>query len=355
MPQPVFHAVAIGWRTVRNFVDQEGVQWSGAIAFYLVLSVPPLLIAAFSVGVVLVGEETARGYLTNQVTQFLPAEQDLVERIVGETIQARGPAAAISLGFLLFSGSRVFASLIASINVMWEELPQPGFWRRQITRIVMVLTIGGIFALAALADLIIAFAGDLQALPAGIRTLLQSQLVPSLFLAALFLLFLIVPRQLPSALTAFVGALVGMIALRVAQAGFTAYLATFGGFDSAYGPIAGRRAADLGARRLRDRPARRAPRGRAEQRRPPAQSPRRVAPSRAGRAAGARRLGAGLWGLRGLGYNRRRTRAPGARLVGEWPSGKAPDSGSGDRRFESFLPSHPRPWYHRCGLTSHLG
>ena len=27
--------------------------------------------------------------------------------------------------------------------------------------------------------------------------------------------------------------------------------------------------------------------------------------------------------------------------TGEWPSGKAPDSGSGDRRFESFLASHP--------------
>src|SRR5947209_18700635 len=26
--------------------------------------------------------------------------------------------------------------------------------------------------------------------------------------------------------------------------------------------------------------------------------------------------------------------------TGEWPSGKAPDSGSGDRRFESFLASH---------------
>ncbi len=29
-----------------------------------------------------------------------------------------------------------------------------------------------------------------------------------------------------------------------------------------------------------------------------------------------------------------------ASRTGEWPSGKAPDSGSGDRRFESFLPSH---------------
>ncbi len=27
--------------------------------------------------------------------------------------------------------------------------------------------------------------------------------------------------------------------------------------------------------------------------------------------------------------------------TGEWPSGKAPDSGSGDRRFDSFRPSQP--------------
>lgn len=239
LPQRLRPAWRVVRRTVRNYFDEEGLQWSGAVAFYLVLSVPPLIIAAFSVGVVLVGEETARGYLTNQVTQFLPAEQDLVERIVGETIQARGPAAAISLGFLLFSGSRVFATLIAAINVMWEELPQPGFWRRQITRIVMVFTIGGIFALAALADLVIAFAGDMQALPTGVRTLFQSQVIPAaLAFAALFLLYRIVPRQLPSAMTAFVGAFVGMIALRVAQGGFTAYLATIGGFESAYGPIA---------------------------------------------------------------------------------------------------------------------
>ena len=33
-----------------------------------------------------------------------------------------------------------------------------------------------------------------------------------------------------------------------------------------------------------------------------------------------------------------------AGLAGVWPSGKAPDSGSGDRRFESFRPSQLRPW-----------
>ena len=52
------------------------------------------------------------------------------------------------------------------------------------------------------------------------------------------------------------------------------------------------------------------------------------------------------------GYNRSASRpmcfschGPGED-TGEWPSGKAPDSGSGDRRFESFLPSHSAAPYH---------
>ncbi len=46
----------------------------------------------------------------------------------------------------------------------------------------------------------------------------------------------------------------------------------------------------------------------------------------------------GRWPVAWLpGYNRRQA----AEHTGESPSGKAPDSGSGDRRFESFLPATP--------------
>lgn len=225
------------WRTVRNFVQQEGLQWSGAIAFYLVLSVPPLLIAGFSVGVAIVGQETAQAFLTNQVTQFLPARQGVIERVVGQTIDTSGPAIAVSFAFLLFSGSRVFASLIAAINVMWQRLPEPGFWQRQLTRFVMVATIGALFALAGAVDLGVAIAGD--AIPSPLRGLLETQLLPmGLATAGLFLLFLVVPRRSATWRTALVGAVVGAVLLRIAQAAFTAYLATVGGFESAYGPIA---------------------------------------------------------------------------------------------------------------------
>lgn len=235
--RPVWRVIR---RTVSNYLDEEGLQWSGAVAFYLVLSVPPLLIAAVSIGVAVVGADQAQSFLVGQVQQFLPAQDQVVAEIVDQTVNASGPAALGAIGFLLFSGSRVFASLIAAINIMWQEVEPTGFWRRQVERVAMVFTVGVLLALAGVADVAIAFALRLFDLSGPVRFLAQSQLVPALFLGTgLFLLFYLIPRGSATWRTALVGAVLGALTLRVAQALFTTYLQTFGGFDSAYGPIAG--------------------------------------------------------------------------------------------------------------------
>lgn len=240
VPAPIRPGWRVARRTATNFFDEEGLQWSGAVAFYLVLSVPPLLIAAVSIGVVLVGAERAQAFLVDQVAQFLPTEEDIISEIVEQTVDQSGAAALFAVGFLLFSGSRIFASLIAAINIMWQEVEPEGFWRRQVQRGGMVLSIGVLLALAGIADVLIVLASELFELPAGVQFLAQSQLVPVLFLgAALFLLFYSVPRRAATWQTALAGALLAAVVLRIAQALFTTYLRTFGGFDSAYGPIAG--------------------------------------------------------------------------------------------------------------------
>jgi membrane protein len=227
-------------RTVSNYLDEEGLQWSGAVAFYLVLSVPPLLIAAVSIGVVLVGADRAQSFLVEQVEQFLPAQEGIVAEIVDQTVDASGAAALAAIGFLLFSGSRVFASLIAAINLMWQEIEPAGFWRRQLQRVGMVFTVGLLLVLAGIADVVLSVAGEFFDLPGAVRLLAQSQVVPALFIGSgLFLLFYLIPRRAATWRTALLGAVLGAVALRVAQGVFTAYLLTFGGFDSAYGPIAG--------------------------------------------------------------------------------------------------------------------
>jgi len=73
-----------------------------------------------------------------------------------------------------------------------------------------------------------------------VRRTVQSQVVLALFIGSgLFLLFYLIPRNAATWRTALAGAIFGAVALRLAQALFTGYLRDFGGFDSAYGPIAG--------------------------------------------------------------------------------------------------------------------
>ena len=170
------------WRAANNFLTQEGMQWSGAVAFYLILSVPPLLVAAFSIGVAVVGEQTAGDFLNTQVKTFMSAQEQIVQQLIGRTITSTGTALPISPAFLLFSGSRVFASLVAAIYVMWREVPDAGFLRRELVRMLMLFTTGVVFALAGAADLAVTFLGDVM--PAGVVAGVRTQILPLALMGA---------------------------------------------------------------------------------------------------------------------------------------------------------------------------
>ena len=232
--------VGIVRRTVTNFITQEGMQWAGAVAFYLVLSVPPMLIAASSLAILVMGADAARELVTDQVTEFIPVERDLIEDVADATIGGIGPAALVSIVFLLFSGTRIFAALITAINVMWHEVEQAGFVRMQVVRAIFLVTVGVLFALGAMLDGIVALAGDELPIEGVAQWLVESELIPfTLLFLALLTMLKLVPRRMASWTSAVVGALVGALGLRIAQYGFTAFLATLGDFETAYGPLAG--------------------------------------------------------------------------------------------------------------------
>jgi membrane protein len=227
-------------RTITNFFRKQGMQWAGAVGFYLSLSIPPLLIAASSIAISIFGDDAAQEYITDAMTEFIPIEADLIEDIAEQTVGGIGPAALVSLAFLLFSGTRVFAALITAIHEMWDEVEHAGFVRMQVTRFVFLLGVGGLMALAGMLQLGVALAGDELPLDGFWVWLLESQVIPAVLLfLALLILFRIVPHREPTWVSALIGAAVGSIGLRIAQFGFTAFLATLGDFDTAYGPIAG--------------------------------------------------------------------------------------------------------------------
>jgi membrane protein len=238
VPRRLRLALLITRRVLAEFSTHHGLSWSAAIAFYLVLSLPPLLIALSSIGAVLFGDESVRTAIIEQVIALLPAERGVVEGAVRD-VSFGGLPALGSLVALLFVGSRILSALVEAINVMWDQEEEAGFWRQQRLRLVLLLGVGGLFAASVALEYGIGRVGDDLSL-GPITGIITRFILPTvLVVAGLFLTYRLVPGERASVRSAFVGAVIGAVLLRVAQTIFTVYFTAGARFDSAYGSLAG--------------------------------------------------------------------------------------------------------------------
>ena len=233
------HAVRLGriaWDSLRLFSRAQGLSWAGAVGLYLFLSVPPLMVASALVGEVVVLEQDAKNFVLEQAAKFVPAREDLLAGVF--TLDPGGSAIAgvVSLGFLLFSGSRAFAALSSGINVMWRKSDQVSFWEKQGMRAALLAFSLVLLAAAAVGELgISALAGG----DSGQTWLLDWQLLPTLLLAAfLFGAYRFLPQDEVSTLHAAIGAVLATIGVRISQA-VMGEMSKAGTFETPYGELAG--------------------------------------------------------------------------------------------------------------------
>jgi len=229
--------VLIGYRSITGFYRHNGLTWSASMAFWLTLSVPPLLIALSSIAQQVLGQEAAQKLIADQVAAQLPSQGGIISDIVSKEIPVFSVAGLGSLLFLLFSGSRIFSALIGAINAMWQHVEEVGIVRRQALRLVMVLLVGGMLLASVLLQLGILGASDQIGFWADI---LARYVVPlALVIGGLWLTYALLPRQSATWRTALVGAVVTAVVLRVAQFTFWYLLNNLIDFSTSYGPLAG--------------------------------------------------------------------------------------------------------------------
>ncbi len=216
---------------VRGYLADDGFTWASATAFYLILSLPPLLVAASAVAIRVIGEERAGDLILDQVADLLPAERDLVAQVVHGTINGSGVAGVIAIPFLLLTGSRVFGTLILAIEGIWDISEKGRFLRRQGLRLLLATSAG--------LDVIVSVVGGASRAETGVRSLLTSQAVPiALVFCGLVALYRLVPPDSARWRAAIAGAVLGTAILRSAQFVFSVYVERYANFQTAYGPLA---------------------------------------------------------------------------------------------------------------------
>ena len=115
----IVDTVRATWRT---FSDRGGRLLSGAVAFYALLSIVPMLLVALRIAGVTTSEATARRALLDDIAHWVG---DAGATTIGSMLSlaerggAEKSASVVGTVVLLYASTRLFSQLTRALNVMW--------------------------------------------------------------------------------------------------------------------------------------------------------------------------------------------------------------------------------------------
>ena len=178
-------------------------QFAGAIAFYTILSLAPLLVFAVTIAGTVFEAEAARGEIVTGVEQYIGrGAAEMVQEIISNASSRKKGVFATILGFavLAFGASRIFQQLKVALNQILDVPTREGggimkmVWDRFVA-IIAVAGVGLFLMTSILASAIISRVGDALPVPGGS---LLWQVVSSLVsLALIAVVFALIFRYLP--------------------------------------------------------------------------------------------------------------------------------------------------------------
>jgi len=239
---------AAGWKDVLSRTMAEVKQdhmpiLAAGVAFYLMLSLFPALVAVLSI-YGLVVEPGEVGEMLAPVVQPLPSGiEDLInEQLTSLTTASErglGIGLAVSLAAAVWSASKGMKSLIDAINAAFDEEETRKFI--PLRGLALVLTLGGIVLMVASVALLTVVPGLAEHLGSGGRllaTIVRWPLLAVIMIGALAVLYRYTPDR-DDARWRWVtpGAVVATVLWMIGSGLFAVYADNFGKFNETYGSL----------------------------------------------------------------------------------------------------------------------
>jgi len=143
-----FRAVYVVIReTMESFGLHEGPTRAAGLAFRGLLSLFPLILFLIYIASQFLDSAETQQVLYTYLEQVIPTAAGLVEGIVDQTLEKRGPIGWIGTLGLIASASSLFYALVISLNVIWNGRRRP-VWRRTALAAVSVVGIAVLFVLS---------------------------------------------------------------------------------------------------------------------------------------------------------------------------------------------------------------
>lgn len=248
--------MVFGWRLATRWGEDQCPLKAAAMAFFGLLSVFPIILAAVSIlASTLAGNTAALEGFQSFVQQFFPGQSG--EQISGAMKSAATKIASgtnattvslIATASLLWSGRAYFATLAEVLTHVWPRSKPRAFWRSQLVLWSTFLGAGALWLLSTLATVAISILGRmLEVLPASIAQNLPWVDMASRLSSWLLtvVMFWLIYRYLPNVegkrrrRIIWGAALLAALLWELAKFGFAKFLGNLNRYQPTYGSVAG--------------------------------------------------------------------------------------------------------------------
>jgi len=218
------------------------MELAAALAFYAVLSLFPLLLAAAAVAAYVVEPVWAVDRLTALLQAFVPAGVVDAEPIVAAAIADRRRIGLFAIAAWVLAGRRILGTLVTALNRVSDVDQRRETWRRRLlVEVVLLAGLGSTFIAALSASTLLSLFWDAAETeePATGVAVATGVLHALLLLGAFYALYTLAPRGERSRRAALAGAAVATALFLAARTLFlTRVDAIWSSFDLIYGPLA---------------------------------------------------------------------------------------------------------------------
>lgn len=230
-----------------GFVDDKVIKLSGALAYFTVFSIGPMLIVMIFFADIFYGRDAIEGTVFSQIKDLVgvSAAAQIQETIKSASLSGKGAVPGIiGVITLLIGATTVFAEIQDSINTIWGLKPKPkkGWLKMLVDRLLsfsIVVSLGFLLLVSlVITGLVEAFSNRLLQMFPEIALIIIYVLNLLITFGVVTLLFAIIFKALPDAKIKWrdvmTGAMVTAVLFMIGKFGITFYIGS-SNVSSAYG------------------------------------------------------------------------------------------------------------------------
>ena len=144
---------------VSNWLQSQAFVHAGALAFFTLFSIAPVMIVAVAIVGFVLGESAAEGQILEQLEAVIGAEAaGMVETaVINSQIDQSGIwPTLLGIAAIAVGATTVFAQMQNSLNTIWDVVPRPSrnsivtFVRSRVLSLTIVLSIGFVLLVSLL-------------------------------------------------------------------------------------------------------------------------------------------------------------------------------------------------------------